>query len=174
MNFLSLTLKKIETEIENARAGKPSGIFAKMNALIDSDMIQALYKASNAGVPIRLIVRGICALRPGVPGLSENIEVRSIIGRFLEHSRIFRFENNRDPDFYIGSGDWMTRNLKERVEALVPIEDADLKAHLEEILRIYWADNTKSHSMLPTGEFIHRQPEAKVPAFDAQRHFQMN
>jgi polyphosphate kinase len=170
VNFLDETLRLIGQEEANAREGKPSGISAKMNALIDADVIEALYAASAAGVPIRLMVRGICALRPGAERLSENIQVRSVVGRFLEHSRIFRFENAGDPRFYIGSGDWMTRNLRERVEALVPIADPELRERLDDILRVYWEDNVKAQAMTPAGIYSRVRPKEREARFDAQEY----
>ncbi len=168
VNFLAETLRLIAREEANARAGLPSGISAKMNALIDPEIIEALYQASQAGVPIRLMVRGICSLRPGVAGLSENIQVRSLVGRFLEHSRIVRFENAGDPLFYIGSGDWMTRNLRERVETLVPVSDPDLRGRLEEILRLYWKDNVKAHAMTAAGIYVRLRPKSPEERFETQ------
>ncbi len=168
VNFLEATLRLIRAEEEQAKLGRPAGITAKMNALIDAEIIEALYRASQAGVKIRLIVRGICALRPGVAGLSENIQVRSVVGRFLEHSRIFRFENAGNPRLFIGSGDWMTRNLRERVEALVPILDPDLRSRLEDVLSIYWADNTKSHAMSPGGVYVKLRPGPGEARLEAQ------
>lgn len=168
VNFLPETLRLIRREEKNAREGRPAGIRAKMNALIDPDVIEALYLASQAGVQIRLMVRGICSLRPGVEGLSENIQVRSLVGRFLEHSRIFRFENEGVPNFFLGSGDWMTRNLRERVEVLVPVSDPDLRARLEDILRVYWADNSKAHAMTPGGAYTRIRPKAGEDRFEAQ------
>src|SRR5690606_14941313 len=138
----------------NALAGKPSGITAKMNALFDKEVIEALYDASQAGVPVRLIVRGICALRPGVKGLSENIQVKSVVGRFLEHSRVFHFENGGAPAIFIGSGDWMERNLRERVEVSIPIKDPAFIDLIEDILSVYWADNVKSRTMRPDGSYV--------------------
>jgi polyphosphate kinase len=170
VNFLDETLRFIRREESNARAGLPSGITGKMNALIDPDIIEALYSASRAGVPIRLMVRGICSLRPGVEGLSGTIQVRSLVGRFLEHSRIVRFENAGDAKFYIGSGDWMTRNLRERVEALVPIADPDLRLRLEAILRVYWTDNVKTHGMTAAGGYVRIKPKAPEDRFEAQTH----
>ena len=118
----------IAREAEHARAGRPARIVAKMNALVDADVIEALYRASQAGVPITLLVRGICCLRPGVPRVSETIEVRAIIDRFLEHGRVFHFANGGKDEVYIGSADWMPRNFHRRVEAMVPIEDPALRA----------------------------------------------
>jgi polyphosphate kinase len=168
VNFLDETLRLIRREEANAREGRPSGISAKMNALIDADVIEALYAASRAGVPIRLLVRGICALRPGAEGLSENIQVRSVVGRFLEHSRIFRFENAGEPLLFIGSGDWMTRNLRERVEVLVPIADPELRERLEGILRAYWEDNVKAHAMTAAGLYMRARPKEDEARFDVQ------
>jgi polyphosphate kinase len=168
VNFLDETLRMIRQEGKNAGEGRPAGITAKMNALIDRDIIEALYQASRAGARIRLIVRGICALRPGVKGMSENIQVRSVVGRFLDHSRIFRFENGGEPRLFMGSGDWMTRNLRERVEALVPVTDPDLCERLGEILRVYWADNVKAHAMTQSGGYLRVKPEPGEERFEAQ------
>jgi len=168
VNFLEKTLRYIRGEEKNAREGRPAAIDAKMNALIDREVIEALYSASQAGVRIRLLVRGICALRPGVKGMSEMIEVRSILGRFLEHSRIFRFANGGDPVHFIGSGDWMTRNLRERVEVIVPVSDPELKARLDEILRVYWEDTAKALVMYPGGGFARVAPRDGGARFEAQ------
>jgi polyphosphate kinase len=130
----------IEREIDNARKGLPSGISVKVNSLVDEPMVDALYEASRAGVPIDLLVRGMCTLRPGVPGLSETVRVRSILGRFLEHSRIFRFANAGAPEFLIGSADIMDRNLDRRVEALVEVRDDAARAELDELLSMAWSD----------------------------------
>ncbi len=126
-----------------------------MNALLDKNVIQTLYRASQAGVQIDLIVRGICALRPGVRGVSENIRVRSIVGRFLEHSRIYYFANGGEEEIYIGSADWMPRNLYERVEVLVPLRDEMLRNRVRhEILDAYLADNRKARILLPDASYI--------------------
>ena len=147
-------LEFIDREAENAQAGRPAGIIAKMNALIEPKTIQALYRASQAGVPIDLVVRGVCALRPGVEGVSENIRVRSIVGRFLEHSRIFCFENDGDPQVFCASADWMNRNLFQRVETCFPILDPELRRRtVDEGLRIYLADNTQAWQMRADGEY---------------------
>jgi polyphosphate kinase len=137
-------IQLIEHEIANAKHGKPSGIFLKLNSLIDEEMIEKLYTASNAGVKVRIIVRGICALVPGVPGMSENIEAISIVDRFLEHSRIYVFENNGEPIYYISSADWMARNLDTRIEISCPIYDTKLQKELKDILDIQWSDNAKA------------------------------
>jgi polyphosphate kinase len=148
----------IEREAQHARAGRPGRIIAKMNALEDVEIIQALYKASQAGVKIDLIVRGFCCLRPGLPGLSENIRVLSIIGRFLEHSRIFCFFNHGQSEMYMGSGDWMNRNLSHRVEAATPVEDPALQARIMEILEIMLADNRQVWDLAPEGTWTQRRP----------------
>ena len=137
-------LKKIENEIENHKAGLPSGIQFKLNSLLDEDFIEALYKASQHGVPIDLIVRGICALRPGISGLSENIRVRSILGRFLEHARIFHFESAGEKEYWIGSADLMHRNLDRRVESLVRIDKDSHKAQLQKIIDLSLSDDVAS------------------------------
>ena len=148
----------IQNEVEVARTGGRGSITLKMNSLVDARTIDALYDASAAGVQVDLIVRGICCLIPGVPGLSENIRVRSIVGRYLEHSRIYRFANGRGPDLptvLIGSADLMPRNLDRRVEALVPVDDPDLQARLEEILEVNLADDTLAWALRPDGRWEH-------------------
>lgn len=161
----------IRKEADNCKAGEPSGIRAKLNQLQDRDIIRELYLASQAGVPMSLNIRGLCSLRAGVPGLSETIRVYSIIGRFLEHSRIYRFENGGDPIFLIGSADWMKRNLDRRMETIVPILSPEIKAELEEILSIYERDNTFSWDMQPDGTYIRRTPNASEEPLSAQRYF---
>lgn len=157
----------IEREAEHAKAGKPAAIVAKMNGLIDRRTIEALYAASQAGVEIDLIVRGMCSLRPGVKGLSERIRVRSIVGRFLEHSRIFYFLNGTEDEVYCGSADWMPRNLVERCEVVFPIVQPDLKKRLrDEILKAYLNDNRKARLLQSDGEYI-RAPKSGTP-FSAQ------
>ncbi len=150
----------IRREIDHAQGGGRGKIVAKMNSLVDAQIIQLLYEASQAGVEIDLIIRGICCLRPGVPGVSENIRVISVIGRFLEHSRIFCFHNSGQSEYYIGSADWMTRNLDRRVEAIVPIEDAGLIKELQTILDIMLADNRQAWEMASDGTFTQRRPPA--------------
>jgi polyphosphate kinase len=159
----------IEREAAHAKAGKPAYIIAKMNGLIDRRTVEALYAASQAGVEIDLIVRGMCSLRPGVKGLSERIRVRSIVGRFLEHSRIFCFGNGGKEEVYCGSADWMPRNLVERCEVLFPVTQADLHNRLrDEILTAYLADNTKARLLQSDGEYV-RAPRVGEP-FSAQDH----
>jgi polyphosphate kinase len=144
-------LKRIATETENAKQGLPSGIRFKLNSIVDEAIIDALYRASNAGVPVDLVVRGICSLKPGIGGLSENIRVRSILGRYLEHARIFAFHNNGDPQVFIGSPDMMHRNLDRRVEALVRITSADHVRELDYIIDLAMSDETSSWWLEPDG-----------------------
>ncbi|MHB1549814.1 MAG: polyphosphate kinase 1 [Vulcanimicrobiaceae bacterium] len=161
----------IERETEHARAGRPSGIRAKLNAVSDAEIVRALYRASQAGVPIDLLVRGMCVLRPGVPGVSESIRVRSIIGRFLEHSRICVFENGGDREIYIGSADWMARNLDRRVETMIPVLDPLLAETIYgEILAVMLADNVKSRELQSDGTYRRLRPGATLPV-NAQRVF---
>src|SRR5499427_8531186 len=155
LDLAEKSVELIEREAEHARRGDPARIIAKMNALLDKNVIQALYRASQAGVEIDLIVRGICALRPGVRGVSENIRVRSIVGRFLEHSRIYYFANGGEEEIYIGSADWMPRNLYERVEVLTPVGDEMLRNRIRhEILDAYLADNRKARILLKDATYI--------------------
>jgi polyphosphate kinase len=165
-------LQLIEREARNARRGLPARIIAKINSLADRELIEALYQASQAGVKIDLIVRGVCCLRPGVPGVSENISVRSIVGRFLEHPRIYYFENACDPNVFIGSADWLPRNLFRRIEAVIPIVDGILRERLiSEILALPLADNTKARLLLPDGSYQRvARPEAE-PARHSQAEF---
>jgi polyphosphate kinase len=147
-------MKKIRREAAHARAGKPARIVAKINSLVDWPLIQELYDASQAGVRIDLIVRGTCCLRPGVPGMSENIRVVSIVDRFLEHARIYAFENAGQPEYYLASADWMPRNLDHRVEIAFPILDARLQAEVREILDVQLRDTTKARLLQPDGTSI--------------------
>lgn len=156
--FLSL----IRRETENARVGENARIIAKMNSLCDPEIIGALYEASSAGVKIDLIVRGICCLRVGIPGVSENITVRSIVGNFLEHSRIFVFENAGEPEVYMGSADWMPRNLDRRVEIIFPVLEEELKEKAMHILKVELADNVKAHLMGANGEYAKVDKRGKV------------
>lgn len=146
-------MRLIERETKHARAGKPAHIVAKMNSLCDDGIIAALYEASAAGVKIELIVRGICCLKVGIPGVSENIEVRSIVGNFLEHSRIFYFLNDGSEELYMGSADWMPRNLDRRVEILFPVLDEGIKKKVKHILDVELADNTKAHILQADGDY---------------------
>jgi polyphosphate kinase len=160
-----VTLRKgmenlIRREIEHARAGRGGHIRVKMNALVDPAIIALLYEASQAGVKIELVIRGMCCLRPGVPGVSETITVHSVIGRFLEHSRLFWFANGGEPEQFIGSADWMPRNLDRRVEAVAPIEDPALRRQLESLMQLY-LDDTSAWLMQSDGRFIQRQPEGE-------------
>jgi polyphosphate kinase len=161
----------IENEIGHAMAGRPCGIYAKVNSLVEEGIIEALYRASAAGVPIRLLVRGMCAVRVGIPGVSENIEVRSLVGRFLEHSRIYRFENGGDVRIYLGSSDWMPRNLFRRVETVFPITALGMIQHVDEILSWFWKDNVKSQVMQPDGVYRFRDLAPGEERFDAQMEF---
>ncbi|MDX1251317.1 MAG: polyphosphate kinase 1 [Gammaproteobacteria bacterium] len=161
-------LRKIERETDHARRGRPARIIAKMNALIEPNIIRALYRASQAGVKIDLIVRGICCLRPGIKGVSENIIVRSIVGRFLEHSRIYYFHNNGDTEVFCASADWMDRNFFRRVETCFPIENKTLKKRVvQEALQTYLADNTQSWALQSDGNYQRLAPEDEKP-FSAQ------
>ena len=148
----------IHREMENCRQGGTGRIVAKMNSLVDPKIIATLYEASRAGVQIDLIVRGMCCLRPGIPGISENIRVISVVGRFLEHSRIYYFHNQGKEEVYIGSADWMPRNLDRRVEAVVPIEDPEIVKDLQEILAVMLADNRQAWELQPNGSYIQRHP----------------
>ena len=152
----------IQREIDQARAGKPAAIKAKMNALVDPGIISLLYEASQAGVSIDLVVRGMCSLRPGVEGISDNIRVISVIGRLLEHSRLFWFANAGEPDLFLGSADWMPRNLDRRVEAVVPVLDGSLCMQLEWLMQLY-LDDPQAWLMQPDGTYVVRNPEAEGP-----------
>lgn len=156
--FLSL----IQRETRNARAGREARIVAKMNSLCDQGIIAALYEASAVGVKIDLVVRGICCLKTGIPGISENIHVRSIVGNFLEHSRIFYFYNDGFEDVYMGSADWMPRNLDRRVEILFPVEDEQLKKQVMHILEVELADNVKAHILNADGQYVKVDKRGKV------------
>lgn len=148
----------VRREADHARAGREAGIRAKMNQLQDPDMIRELYKAGQAGVPITLNVRGLCCLRPGVEGLSENIRVFSVVGRYLEHGRIYEFKNGGEPESYLGSADWMKRNLDRRVESIVPVDDPKLKLELARILDVYEQDNCSAWDCAPDGSYTRRRP----------------
>jgi len=162
----------VEREIENQKTGRPSRIIAKINSLTDTKLIRTLYQASQAGVPIDLVVRGVCTLRPGVPGLSDTITVTSIVGRFLEHSRIFYFLNAGEEEVYIGSADWMQRNLDRRVELLAPISDPRLRKHLkEEVLDVCLKDNVKARRLLADGSYERIRAAKGEEAIDSQSYF---
>ena len=165
--FLTL----IAREAENAKKGKPARIVAKMNSLCDPTIIEALYKASGAGVKIELIIRGICCLKTGIPGISENITVRSIVGDFLEHARIFYFYNDGREDVFMGSADWMPRNLDKRVEITFPVEDAALKKAVIGILRLQLADTLKAHILMPNGRHYEKQDLRGLEKICAQDEF---
>jgi polyphosphate kinase len=148
----------IRREVVHASAGKPSGVRAKMNQLQDPQIIRELYMASQAGVPITLNIRGLCCLRPGVPGLSDNIRVFSVLGRFLEHGRIYGFENAGAPEYFMGSADWMKRNLDRRMETIVPVTEPTLVAEIEEILTVAENDNCSAWDLQPDGSYARRRP----------------
>ncbi|HEX2225396.1 MAG TPA: polyphosphate kinase 1 [Thermoanaerobaculia bacterium] len=158
INMRQRFLELIGREVEHQKAGRGGHIIAKMNSLEDRQICEALYEASAAGVEIDLIVRGICRLRPGVPGASETIRVISIVGRFLEHARIFYFANAGQPEYFIGSADWMSRNLDFRVEAIAPVEDPRLQEELKAILDSQLADNVKAWEMRSDGSYVQREP----------------
>lgn len=169
VNLRDRMLSLIHRESEHARNGLHARIVAKMNALVDPRMIVALYEASQAGVKVDLIVRGMCCLRPQLPGISENIRVISIVGRFLEHSRIFYFHNQGDEEVFIGSADWMTRNLDRRVEAVVPIDDPAIAKDMQEILGILLADNRQAWDLQADGHYIQRRPAVGIAEQSSQR-----
>jgi len=158
-NMRQRFIELVEREAAHAAAGTTARIIAKMNALVDAEIIHALYRASQAGVVVDLIVRGICCLRPGVPGVSDRIRVVSIVGRFLEHSRIFHFLNGGDVEYYIGSADWMPRNFDRRVETVVPVEDRSLHVRLQSLLDTCLADNRQAWDLLPDGSYHQRTPD---------------
>jgi len=159
VDLRSRVIELIKRESDYARQGMPARIMAKMNALVDAEVIDALYAASEAGVEIDLIIRGICCLRPGVPGLSDRIRVTSIIGRFLEHSRLWRFGNNGSAEYYIGSADWMPRNFDRRVEAMAPVEAPELKHRLSGLFDIYLADERQGWRLAGDGTWRRRTTE---------------
>ena len=164
-------IRAIRNEGQIAREGRPARIIAKMNALLDESVIRALYAASADGVKIDLIVRGACALRPGVPGLSENIKVRSIIGRYLEHSRIYYFRNDLKHDVYLASADWMNRNLFRRIEVGFPVLDKALKKRvMNEGLNPYLKDNTNAWHLDVNGVYTLKKARSKQQSFNAQQH----
>jgi polyphosphate kinase len=168
----SRVIKMIERERDNALAGKPARIVAKLNALVDQEIIERLYEASCAGVTIDLIVRGICCLRPKIPDLSENIRVISIVGRFLEHSRIFHFENAGQPKVFLSSADWMPRNFYRRIELAFPVENPTLRDQIiNEVLPSFLNDRVKARELQPNGTYRRLKPEGSEPRAQAQWHF---
>lgn len=173
VNLRSKMLEMIGRETVNARGGKPARIIAKLNRLADREIVEALYKASQAGVQVDLIVRGVCTLRPGVSGMSENIRVRSVVGRLLEHSRTYFFENGGDNRVFVGSSDWMPRNLDRRVEVVAPIENAGIRKYLsDEYLNAYLRDNSKSWNLEADGTYTRVRPKSEEAKIDAQLEFQ--
>ncbi len=169
LDLAEKSLSLIAREAQHAAHGRPARIIAKMNALLDKNVIQALYRASQAGVEIDLIVRGMCALRPGIPGVSERIRVRSIVGRMLEHSRIFYFANGGQDEVYLSSADWMPRNLYERVEMMFPVRDAMVRQRvLHEMLEIYLADTLKTRLLQSDGGYLRPPRPPRTRGFDAQ------
>jgi len=168
----SRVIKLIERERDNALAGKPARIVAKLNALVDQEIIEKLYEASCADVTIDLVVRGICCLRPKIPGLSENIRVISIVGRFLEHSRIFHFENAGQPKVFLSSADWMPRNFYRRIELAFPVENATLRDQIiKEVLPSLLNDRVKARGLQSDGSYRRLKPEGSEPRAQAQWHF---
>ncbi|HYT49026.1 MAG TPA: polyphosphate kinase 1 [Pyrinomonadaceae bacterium] len=173
VNLRERLAELIDRETAHAKAGRPARIIAKLNRLADEQIIDRLYEASQAGVSIDLIIRGICMLRPGVQGLSENIRVRSIVGRFLEHSRIFYFSNSGEAEIYIGSSDWMYRNLDRRVEVVCPVEDPKLRAYLkDEVLNAYLRDNVNARELQSDGSYRRVLPQFDDDRFDSQMYFE--
>ena len=161
-------LKLIERERRRAESGQAAEIRAKMNSLVDEEMIRALYDASRAGVRIRLNVRGICCLRPGVKGVSETIEVVSIVDRFLEHSRVYHFRNGGDEEVYLSSADWMPRNLDRRIELLFPVAEPEPRRKVLEALDAMFLDNVKARRLMPDGSYKRKRPLKGEEPFRAQ------
>ena len=161
-------IAKIEREISHAQAGKKAKIIIKVNAIVEEQAIQALYRASQAGVTVKLIIRGICCLRPGIPGISDNIEVRSIIGRFLEHARVYAFANDGLWEVYASSADLMNRNMFQRVETCFPIESKRLHNRILHDLDIYLSDNSQSWLLQADGSYQQIQRKKNAPAIQAQ------
>ncbi len=172
VNLKKKTSELIDREITHCQEGRPAHIVAKLNRLADKEIIEKLYDASKAGVKIDLIVRGVCMLRPGVDGLSENITVRNVIGRFLEHSRVFYFANGGNDEVYIGSADWMARNLKYRIEVVAPVSDPSLQHYLKNVLlAAYLRDNVKARQLQPDGSYTKIEMEPGEKPFDSQQFF---
>jgi polyphosphate kinase len=169
VNMRARVLSLIDREIEHKKQGRGGHLIFKMNALVDPPMIRAIYRASQAGVRVQLLVRGICCLKPGIPGVSENIEVISLVGRFLEHSRIYYFANGGAEQVYIGSADLMPRNIDHRVEVLFPIEDAKLIRTIKaDVLAVYFSDTVKARRMLPDGTYARRKTNGAKKSFNSQ------
>jgi polyphosphate kinase len=168
-SLYEFVLEMIQRETQHAKSGKAAAIFVKVNALVDEEVIQALYLASQAGVQIRLLVRGVCCLRSGVPGVSDNIVVRSIVGRFLEHSRVYRFENAGNPEIYLASADWTARNFFRRVEVCFPVQDPDLRERVDQIIETYWKDNVNAREQGSNPTYVRRQIDGE--RVDAQALF---
>ncbi|HKV73951.1 MAG TPA: polyphosphate kinase 1 [Gemmatimonadales bacterium] len=162
-------LEMVQRETAHAEAGRPARIACKMNALVDQDLIAALYRASRAGVRIDLIVRGICSLRPGLPGVSENVRVISVVGRFLEHSRAFYFLNGGEEEVYIGSADWMPRNLERRIEAVTPVPDPGQRRHILDVLELMLEDNRQAWDLHSDGSYVQRRPPPGGPELATHR-----
>lgn len=172
VNLKKRTSELIDREIRHCQEGRPAHIVAKFNRLADKQIIEKLYEASNAGVKIDLIVRGVCMLRPGVEGLSENITVRNVIGRFLEHSRVFYFANGGDEEVYLGSADWMSRNLKYRIEVVTPVSEPSLQHYLKNVLlAAYLRDNVKARELKPDGSYVKIPMAPGERPFDSQQFF---
>jgi polyphosphate kinase len=167
----TVMIEKIDREAANQRAGKPARLLVKVNGILEAAVVKALYRASQAGVKIDIACRGICSLRPGIPGVSENIRVISVVDRFLEHSRVFYFENAGSPEVYVGSADWMDRNLSRRVEVVFPVEQADLKQRVIDVLKLTLADNVKARELLPDGTYRRVRPAEGAPALRSQVRF---
>lgn len=170
INLRQRCMELIDREIAFAKQGDQAHMVAKMNSLLDKEIIDKLYEASQAGVRIELIIRGICVLIPGIPGVSDNITVRSLVGRFLEHSRVFWFANGGREELYIGSADWMPRNLNDRVELMIPVRDADLCHRLKTMVNMELADNQKAHIMQSDGMW--KKEIAPADKVGAQAEFQ--
>jgi polyphosphate kinase len=174
LNLRSHILQLIEREADRHTPENPGRIIAKLNALVDGEIIRALYMASQKGVKIDLLVRGISCLRPGLEGISDNIRVLSIVGRFLEHSRVFYFNNGGEEEVYLSSADWMPRNLNRRVEVMFPVEDPENRARLKEILEIYLRDNVKARELQADGTHTRLRPAPGEKRFNAQEYFLSN
>ena len=172
INLRSRMAALIRREIDIQKSGGQGHLIFKINSLVDKKMIQLLYIASQAGVKIDLFVRGICCLRAGVPGVSENIQVTSIVGRFLEHSRIYYFKNGGNEEIYLGSADLMPRNIDRRVEVLFPVEDQQMILHIRDnILNSYWKDNSKARIMQPDGSYLRLKPQENEQPLSIQNWF---